>query len=65
MLNGRVTYATPRLSAADLDRMGRLAANDGADDNIGWPTIESLLPYYASRFPAALAEPIDRSGDRG
>ena len=66
MLNGRVTYATPRLSAADLDRMGRLAANDGADDNIGWPTIESLLPYYASRFPGpTLAEPIDRFGDRG
>lgn len=60
VLNGRVTYATPRLRAADLDRMARMASDGGRDDPIGWPTIDSLLPYYADRFPARpLAEPID------
>ncbi len=60
VLNGRADYATPPLHAADLDRMARLAVSGGQDDGIGWPTIGSLLPYYASRFPAhPMAEPID------
>jgi protein-tyrosine phosphatase len=62
VLNGRATYDTSPLAAADLDRLARLAFNGGVDDNIGWPTVDSLLPYYASHFPASpLAAPIDGS----
>ena len=59
-LHGRVTYAEPPLRAVDLDRMARLAFNGGRTDPIGWPSVDSLLPYYADRFPAPpMAEPID------
>jgi len=60
VLNGRMTYSTPPILGADLDRLSRLAFNAGQDDPIGWPSIDSLFPYYADRFPAsAMAEPID------
>lgn len=59
-LHGRFTYDLAALSGAELEALARRADNGGADDPIGWPTIDSLLPYYAAKFPSApLAAPLD------
>jgi len=51
-LHGRVTYHQPDLQLADLDRLARLAINNGKPDDIGWPGIDRLLPYYQRHYPA-------------
>ena len=62
VLNGRADYGSPTLSAADLDRLARLADAGGRDDRIGWPSAERLVPYYERTFPALpLAEDLDGS----
>jgi hypothetical protein len=58
-LHGRMTYDAPNLVASDLDRLARLAHTGGNNDPIGWPSVETLLPYYDSHFPASpLAAPL-------
>jgi ADP-ribosylglycohydrolase len=52
-LHGRKTYAEPSLLGAELEALARLAADNGQNDPIGWPGIDSLIPYYQSRFPSA------------
>ena len=62
VLNGRAIGALPAMTAADLDRLARLADAGGKDDRIGWPSAERLIPYYESHFPAdPLAEALDGS----
>jgi ADP-ribosyl-[dinitrogen reductase] hydrolase len=59
-LNGRIDYRTDPLHAGDLDRLARLAYSGGESDSIGWPAIDSLLPYYQKHFPSQpLAEGLD------
>lgn len=52
VLNGRADYGCPALSAADLDRLDRLADAGGGDDRIGWPSAERWVPHYEHKFPA-------------
>ena len=52
-LHGRKTYVEPALRGSELEVLGRLASNHGHNDSIGWPGIDSLIPYYQSRFPSA------------
>lgn len=60
VLNGRADYGSPALSAADLERLARLADAGGIDDPIGWPSVERLVPYYEHKLPARpLAEALD------
>ena len=60
-LHGRNTYADPPFRLSGLDGLARLASNHGRPDSIGWPEIESLLPYYQKHFHAdAVAVPLDR-----
>lgn len=47
-LHGRRTYGDATLSAADLERMARLAYRAGRSDTHGWPATESMVPHYAS-----------------
>ena len=51
-LHGRSTYADPVLRGFELEGLARLAGNRGETDSIGWPVIESLIPYYQKHFPA-------------
>ena len=57
VLHGRADYGTPALSAADLDRLARLADAAGSDDRIGWPSAERLVPYYDTNSRRPLAGP--------
>ena len=60
VLNGRIDYRTDPLHAGDLDRLARLAFTGGTSGSIGWPAIDSLLPYYQTHFPSQpLAERLD------
>ena len=59
-LHGRETYAEPALRRSELEAWARLAADNGQNDPIGWPGVDSLIPYYQSRFPSApLAVNVD------
>lgn len=49
-LHGRRTYHEPALTAADLERLARLAARSGRPDTHGWPGIPSMLPHYDRRW---------------
>lgn len=39
-------------TASSYMRLAVLAARAGATDSTGWPLVESMLPYYSSRWPA-------------
>jgi ADP-ribosyl-[dinitrogen reductase] hydrolase len=49
-IHGRRTYDKPELRAGDLDTMARLTLNVGRPDPLGWPGVETLVPYYAANF---------------
>lgn len=52
LLNGRGPDPTPGMSAADLDRLARLAHRGGAPDQHGWPGRSSMVEHYLDEFPA-------------
>lgn len=52
-LHGRRNYTEPRLTAADLDHLARLAHRGGQPDGNGWPGRPSMLDHYRDAFPAA------------
>jgi hypothetical protein len=52
LLNGRGPDPSPALSAADLDRLARLARRAGEPDPHGWPGRSSMVEHYLDAFPA-------------
>lgn len=51
-LHGRRTYDQASLTAADLDRLARLAYRGGSADQHGWPGRSSMVEHYLDGFPS-------------
>jgi hypothetical protein len=60
-LHGRFIYGHPPLGPADLDRLARLAIDQGQVDRDGWPTAATMLPAYRRDWaaPAQAVELVD------
>ena len=52
LLNGRGPDPSPAMSAADLDRLARLAHRGGEPDQHGWPGRSRMVEHYLDAFPA-------------
>jgi hypothetical protein len=53
LVHGRRVYGEPTLRVADLERLARLAFGGGQTDRAGWPSVTTMLPYYAREWPAS------------
>lgn len=51
-LHGELTKVSAPRTRADLDRLARLAANEGRPGPHGWPGVATLLPHYEAVWPA-------------
>lgn len=60
-LHGRFTYGRPPLGPADLDRLARLAFDQGRVDRDGWPAAATMLSAYRRDWaaPAQAVELVD------
>ena len=46
----RILHGWPGYGVRDLVRLAILSARQGHDDNVGWPSAATLLPYYQQHF---------------
>lgn len=51
LLHGHRVYGQPRLDAADIERLARLAYAGGPPQLAGWPAIDTMVPQYLQHWP--------------